>query len=235
MTTKYGIIGVGTISTCLVQGLMNSDHAPSGSEAIILSPRGSSNGKALCADFPGKVRMVSSNQAVLDEAGIIFLGVLPEQVESTLSALTFLPTHRLISMVSTATLDDLEKYADPLPRCNIVRTIPMPAMRRLQGTTLICLAVEDIVELFNHLGTVVPVEEESAFGRLIALTCLQGDMYNRLAVMQKWLTESKIPGETATSFISALFNTIMSDIKHPQQSDIFQVMVEEQTPGAFLF
>ena len=134
--------------------------------------------------------------------------------------------------MSTTPCSELAELCGDLVKENIIRTIPMPAVRQLQGTILLHPPNPEVFKLFSLVGKVVPVEEESQFGRLIALTCFQGDLYKRLAIMHKWLLKDGVPEETSVNFVSALFNTIISDVKDPSSGEIFDELVKEQTPGA---
>ena len=109
----------------------------------------------------------------------------------------------------------------------------MPAVRRLQGTILVHPRHDVTEAFFSAVGKVVPVAEEKQFTRLIALTCFQGDLYKRLALMQEWLGKGGISEETSVNFISALFNTVISDVKDPPSTGIFDDLVAEQTPGGY--
>ena len=117
----YGFIGVGTMSSAIVRGLCTLPQPP---KAVVLSPRGESNGLSLVQQFstgdtPGIVRRAKTNQEVVDESDVIFVGVLPQQTEEVLRALTFKPTQTIVSLVSTAPLSMLQDACMPVPAAEL--------------------------------------------------------------------------------------------------------------------
>ena len=77
-TTRYGFVGVGTMSSAIVRGMCTLPGDPA---CIVLSPRGAVKAAALAAEFPDKVTIASGNQEVVDKSDVVFIGVLPKQTE----------------------------------------------------------------------------------------------------------------------------------------------------------
>ena len=104
MVHTYGFIGVGTISCCVIHGVFKAREKEKGkregrAEPFVLSPRGRANVAALVDQYGIDVVVAKSNQDVVDQCQVVFLGVLPNQVQATLSELSFRPSQTLISMV----------------------------------------------------------------------------------------------------------------------------------------
>ena len=107
MSSTYGFIGVGTISCCVIHGLFKAQKGRqwtgvSQEDPIVLSPRGKENVLKLVNQYGSNVTVAQSNQEVVDKCRIVFLGVLPDQVQQTLAPLTFRSSQVLVSMVSVS-------------------------------------------------------------------------------------------------------------------------------------
>ena len=84
--SKLGFIGVGVINSAIITGLCKissslnkiNEHF---SLPIFVSPRGHSRVASLLSEHgTQKIYVCKDNQEVLDKAGVIFIGVRPEQV-----------------------------------------------------------------------------------------------------------------------------------------------------------
>ena len=104
---RYGFVGVGTMSTAIVRGICTQDAPPC--RGVVLSPRGAENAAALLAEFPALVSVAADNQAVVDQADVVFIGVLPKDAEGVCRALEFAPRHTVVSLVSTTPMAVLEE------------------------------------------------------------------------------------------------------------------------------
>jgi len=186
-------------------------------QRITVSRRSQQKSSALQAKFPHLVHVVEdNNQAILDAADLIFLTVLPEQTVSVLQELAFDPArHTLVSLVSTARLDDLRAHSK-LPSAVIYKMICLPAVAYNEGVCLLQRAAsssnkvnEDDVEnlsssattqqqqqqqqeatlynLLDTLGGVVWAETDEQMAALMVPTGLMGSFYGVLRNNRDWL------------------------------------------------
>ena len=122
-----GFVGTGAIAEAICTGLCTGPAAPS---SVVLSPRSAARSARLAAAHEC-CTVAADNQAVVDGAEIIFVCVLPAQLDEALSALTFRPEQTLVSLVSTSTLDGLASCSK-LPSSQVFKMICLPpvAMHR---------------------------------------------------------------------------------------------------------
>ena len=107
---KLAFVGCGTIAVAIATGLAtaSADTTQVSIESIGVSQRSTSKSAALAAQFPDLVSVYTDNQELVDSADVVFVTVLPEQVNEVLQNLKFDPSrHVLVSLVSTSKLEDL--------------------------------------------------------------------------------------------------------------------------------
>lgn len=244
---RLGFVGVGTIASAVVRGLC-SDTLAAPPQPILLSPRGARHSAALATQLEAKVEVAPHNQAVVDGADVVFLGVLPTQVDAVLAGLTFDPgRHTLVSLVSTARRDRLV-LASRLPAARVMRALPLPAVARQRGATALwpVEACPPGVSLFASLGEAVPARTEDELISLASATALMGQLFEQLDVAERWLCEQEVDSAAAGRYLCALYSGALADasdrvavtfggepttLEDPEDIRPFGTLVREQTPG----
>mmetsp|Transcript_18451 Transcript_18451/g.47312 ORF Transcript_18451/g.47312 Transcript_18451/m.47312 type:complete len:299 (+) Transcript_18451:3-899(+) len=226
---RYGFVGVGTMSSAIVRGMCTLPTPPMQGE-VVLSPRGAAKAAALAAEFPGAVKIASSNQEVIDSCDIILVGVLPKQCEEVLRELRFEARHTVVSLVSTAPMALLHEVCAPVPKDQVVRAIPLPPVAKHKGATVMSPPHPTVSALFGSLGTVVPVETEAMMKKMMPVTGLMGQLYAQHRATQQWLEAQGVDSAAAAKWTGAVFHTVTYDsaVASPQT---FEELVHEQTPG----
>jgi hypothetical protein len=85
---KLGFVGTGAIAEAIATGLCTSGAPPT---SVVLSPRSAERSARLAAAHPALCTVATSNQAVVDQADIVFVCVLPAQLEAVLAELVRAP------------------------------------------------------------------------------------------------------------------------------------------------
>lgn len=111
---RAGFIGCGTIATAIATGLASPDHANYLSqygfsiESIAVTRRSESKSTKLKEDFPSTVTVYESAEDVVTNSEIVFLCVLPQQVDTVLDDLkkkgAWRADHTLVSLVVSVDL-----------------------------------------------------------------------------------------------------------------------------------
>jgi len=221
-----GLIGVGTIGSAVVRGLL-SLSGPARTKFVI-SPRNAAKAAALAAEFPELVRVAASNQEVVDSVECVMVAVLPKQAEDVLRDLKFREGQLVLSLVPTVILARLRELIAPARDCAV--GVPLPAVARRQGATLLIPPLPFAKAIFNSLGTCIAVEDEAQFKRLQCVTALMGDFYKRQLTTQQWLESHNVASSQAAAWVGAIFATMAADCAAPGPST-FASLVAEQTPG----
>jgi pyrroline-5-carboxylate reductase len=101
--TCIGFLGCGKISAAVCRGYAGAagNRRP---KKILVSLRTESKSKALQAAFPDLVFIVESNEALVAEADVIMIGLLPQVAREVLPALNIAPTKMVISMMAAVDL-----------------------------------------------------------------------------------------------------------------------------------
>ena len=192
-----------------------------------MSPRNQQKAAKLAEDFPGIVTVCETNQAVVDAATVVFIGVLPKLTEDIASSLKFTSAHQVISLVSTAPLESLRRWCTP---ATVVRAIPIPPVAYHAGSCIITPRHALTEEVFSALGTAVAVDTEAEFQRMMLATCLMGQIYAQQHAVQQWLCQQGIDPSAAAKWVGAVYHTITYEGKDAGPNT-FGELVAEQTPG----
>ena len=100
---RVGFVGTGAIAEAICTGLCTGAASPG---SVVLSPRNAERSAKLAAAHE-ICTVAPDNQTVVDGTDIIFVCVLPAQLDEVLSGLTFRPDQTLVSLVSTSALAGL--------------------------------------------------------------------------------------------------------------------------------
>jgi pyrroline-5-carboxylate reductase len=201
--------------------------------------------------FPSLVTIHDDNQEIVNRADFIFLTVLPQQAPSVLKDLEFDPErHQLISLVSTAKLQDLVGHSK-LDPSRVSKMICLPSIARHQGVCLHCFdggtssAPNPILtRLFTATGGVVTLSNERDLESCMMTTCMMGPLYGMMKHSRDWLlrsTNGRLTKEEASYLviqqcIGAVLDADREDDHHGLASsrtdpDRLERLIDEQTPG----
>jgi len=231
--TTFGFVGCGTISSAVVRGLCTLETPP---KAVFISPRNAEKAAALLAAFPNLVTVASSNQDVIDNAQMVYLGLgspsRPTAAEDAIRELKFTADHTVVSLLSTASMEALQQWCSAggaAPK-EIVRAIPLPPVAHHAGACVIAPKHPLTLTVFEALGSSVAVDTEEQMMKMVPVTCLMGQIYAQQKATQGWLVEQGIDAAAAAKWVGAVYHTVTFDAKDAGEST-FDKLVAEQTPG----
>jgi len=110
---RFGFLGCGTIASSIAQGLLRQTEFEV--ESVAVSRRSESKSSELKEMYPDLVTIYDDNQQILDQADIIFICVLPTQLNDVLEELKFEAGHKIVSLVATSVLADLADLSNLTP------------------------------------------------------------------------------------------------------------------------
>lgn len=221
---KLGVVGVGTIATAVIKGL-KAKYADE--LEVYLSPRNAARAEALRSAYPG-VRVMASNQEVVDTAEWVILSVLPSAAEDTAKSLRFTANHRVISLVSRPKMADLASWIGEVR--SLCRVIPQTFIENRIGPILLYPPLPEAKELFEGLGQVVATETEKAFDLAQTLTCVMGPFMYLLDQLVLWMKSCGLPPEQSAAFLEAMFPA-MTDYAARTDPNHLDELWKEVTPG----
>ena len=223
MINKIGIIGGGNLGMAIAEGLIQSGFIKPGH--ILITRRSVEK----LHELERKGVMVSANNAdALDYAGLVILSVKPFQVEEVLTKLkgSFKKgKHILISVITGVGIPQLSGLVpEGIP---IVRAMPNTAIAIRESMT--CLAGKDlnteqfqeIIEVFNQLGSTVKIEEKlmdaatvlGACGTAFAMRYIRANIQGGIEIGFDAATASLIAAQT----VKGAAELLLKKQTHPEQ------------------
>lgn len=221
---RIGIIGVGEIGRAIVTGLCDGvDRSPE----VFLSPRGASTAAELSERFEG-VRVCAGNQEVVDRSEVVITAVRRQDRHEALGGLRVDGGKLVVNVMAGVSLDDLRRTL--ATDAQLVRAIPLPAVRERRSVTVTYPSQPTVNALFERLGGVLPVEDEAAFNVFSALTGTLTTHYSYLAAITSWAIGHGIASDDADSYVRGLFQGVgrtLSDETRP----LHQLAADHETPN----
>lgn len=169
---KIGIIGVGNLGKSLAKGLVHFGNFPVGS--IALFRRSASKLSAL--EVEG-FQIADSATDLVKDCDIIFIAVLPQQVDQVLNDIKSAVSAEklIISLVTGIKINEISRQLND--HHLIVRAMPNTAIAI--GESMTCLSfsddslskVNEVKELFNHLGRSIVIKEEQMTSATALCAC----------------------------------------------------------------
>lgn len=219
-----GFIGVGEIAGAMVEGLCVPHPVVA---AIYLSPRGEERSTALADRFETVTRC-ASNQEVADRAQVLVLAVLPDIVPDVLGDLTLKPGTTLISAVAGVDHDQLAALVGP--DVTVIRSVPMPPVRRRSGVTAVFPPHPQATALFEVLGGALPVHDADQFAALTVASSTVSTHFAYLAAVADWTRQHGIEQRAAEEYLRSLFASVGGSLLS-EPGTLDEVRSNHETPG----
>ncbi|MDP9869313.1 MULTISPECIES: NAD(P)-binding domain-containing protein [Streptosporangium] len=221
---RIGIIGVGEIGRAIVVGLCDGAGE---SPEVFLSPRGAGTVAELSERYEN-VRVCADNQEVVDRSDLVIIAVRRQDRHGALAGLSVDDDKIVINVMAGVGNDDLRQtLATDAP---LVRAIPLPAVRERRSVTVTCPSHPAVNAFFEHLGGVLPVEDEAAFNVFSALTGTLTTHYSYLATLTSWATGHGIDAGDADRYVRDLFQAVGRALGDGTRS-LHQLAADHETPN----
>ena len=220
-----GFIGTGEITRAVVTGMST---VAGDKPVILLSPRNETIAAEL-ADRFDNVEIAGSNQAVIDSADTVCLALRPQDAEEIIDGLNFGTGHHVISFMATFGRERLLKLVAPASRVTLVT--PLPAVAFHGGPTPIFPADDDVVALFQPLGTAVAVETESEYQALCVATATLAGAFGYYETIADWLSAKNVPADKARAFSGAVFYALAATARENPEHSFSHLTRESATRG----
>lgn len=222
--SSLGVIGVGELASAVVDGLRSAGAT---TPEIFLSPRNEGLARDL-ADRHDAVQVCADNQAVVNNARVILLTVRPDVVAEVLSEIAVPAGSLVISAVAGATHASLRNHLGEA--VEIVRTIPLPAVRERSGITAIYPGHPEVEALFEPLGGTLVVPDVEALNAIQTSTASISTLLDCLSSVAGWLAEHGIEGPSAESFVRSMFQGVAGGLSDHSRS-LSELVTAHETPG----
>lgn len=141
---KIGFIGLGNMGGAVAQAVAKADNTE-----LLLSDHNQAKAENLQAELGGQIM---SNEAIADQADVIFLGVKPHLIQPLLQGLTNHIKHNAEAVwISMAAGIKIESITDYIPSHNIIRMMPNTPIKLGQGMVSFTTENKALVALFEDL------------------------------------------------------------------------------------
>jgi len=116
------------------------------------------------------------------------------------------------------------------PVHTMARVIPLPSVAIRRGITPLYPAIEPARGLFNRLGRVIDVADESSFELFSAATATIAAHFVYLGRISAWLAVQGIEQQAAQEYVGTMFGELAASL-HGNDLDFGKLMREHATPG----
>ncbi|GAA2127272.1 NAD(P)-binding domain-containing protein [Glycomyces algeriensis] len=221
---RIGFIGVGEISSAMVEGLSDGVDAP---PPISLSPRGAATAAALAERYPN-AQVRASNQEVADHADLLVIAVRHADRHDALAGLRIGADTTIVNVIPGVPEAELRELLQT--EADIVAAIPLPTVRERESVTVTYPAHPAVDALFARLGGAQPVADTTAYNVCSSLSSTLSTHYAYLAALTEWAARHGVPPEAADRYVRSVYQGVgrsLGDAARP----LDRLAAEHETPG----
>ncbi|TWI55013.1 pyrroline-5-carboxylate reductase [Pseudomonas duriflava] len=224
METGIGVLGVGSLTESVVKGLRRGGYTG----PIMLSPRNADRSAALAENFGCQV--MPDNQAVVEAARTVILGVRPADVATVAQALSLTEEHRVISLVAGLELAALNNLFAPAQSVRVMLSVAS----EINATTVaLCPPAEWAQTLLAPLGNIFPLAHEEQLDVATVGACMNGWFYYFLQTLQDWYEQQGLSSEQARLVVTSSMKDCLA-YAGQQSAQTFKTIGDSiATPGTY--
>jgi pyrroline-5-carboxylate reductase len=219
-----GFVGTGTISAAVVHGLQSASWDAN----IVVSPRNAEIARGLAERYP-KVRVASGNQRVVDDCGTVILAIRPQIAHEVITSLKFRPDHHIISLIPAVSLKYLQSVT--APSAEVTRAVPLPSASYRQGPTVLYPPTPAVKELFDQVGTAIPLESEDEFDAFTTATATLSSYFGFAETIASWLVQQGISYDKAHIYVGQMLRGLSAATVAMPDLSFDKLAEEHQTHG----
>lgn len=198
---RIGVLGTGTISSAVVEGLAGDGHD------IIVSRRSEARSAALAAAH-ASVR-IGENQAVLDQSDVVFLGLMAEAAPDILGPLAFRKGQTVISFMAGATLEAVAELVRPARAAAVM--MPFPGIAK-GGSPIMMQGDAEIIEaLFGAQNRVFALRDAAEMQAYLAAQAVLSPVAAMVGEAAGWLGARVADADQGEDFLRMLVASSLAD------------------------
>ncbi len=222
---KLGFIGTGAISAAVIHGI---SKAWGDGNAIIVSPRSAAVSEDLAQRYRW-VRRAESNQEVVDNSDILFLGVMPDQAAKVIKTLELREGQIVASFVAGLDVANLQKLTGP--NVEVCRITPLPPIAHLEGPVMLYPALGQVRQLIAPLGVLIEPESDAAMAALSTASGLMSSFFRLSQEAIGWLEQHDLPRTQARDYVMAMFAALAQTALRHDPAALEALPRAHETPG----
>ncbi len=221
-----GFVGVGAIAATVAGAILDVPHDRE--VRVVLSPRSAARSADLAARFP-QVSVAASNQEVVDAADVVFLGVLPAQVEEVCAALDFRSGQIVVGMPAGWPPPRLAPLV--APAATVCQLIPLPMMALGVGPVVLQPHVPEVEELLTGCGTLVVVGAGQDISVFSCASAIMSSFFAFQRTAIDWMVAQGIDRPTATAYVTSQLHGLTTESTLADLDTLADAVTEHETPG----
>lgn len=222
---KIGVVGVGAITTDVCEAI---EELHPGKHTYYLSPRSADRTAKLANKYDNFIAC-ESNQAVVDASELIFIGVLPTQVDELLPTLNFRADQIIASMAAGKPPTHLKTLIAPATKA--AQLIPLPMIEYKKGPIVVCPHIDEISELLEGLGDLVEFEDDANIPIFSAASAAMSSLFALTYTLAQWIHSQGMDLETSTRYATSLVEAVGTKMNHIDPHTLKDQPVKHETPG----
>merc|ERR1712137_165579 len=231
---QLGVVGVGTIARCVVEGwckaFIAGEKPAEIKDKILISKRGTQNSQYLLDQYPQVIEIDEDNSSIVERSNLVVLAVRPEHAKEVCSALKFREDHIVLNFISGILSEkDALTMIEP---ASMVRVCPWPCAKLRIGPVMVLRSPSELItNLFSLVGDVTHVETMEQFITVCASSCVMASFYNALETTTVWLERHNIDRPVGSKFLGSLIHALATDAKLQGEKGFAEITADSQTPG----
>lgn len=223
---EVGFIGVGTLSSALLQALART--WPEG--RFHLSPRGSATSDALARQYGA--RRHASNQAVADAAATLVIGVRPAQLPELAHELRLTPGHHLLVLAAGTPLAQLQALFAPARVTRVMTGLAVAGGQSAIGVFPPDASTSAL--LAPACAALLSLDDEAQLDGVILAVCANAWWLDQLATLSDWMVQATgMPDEQASALLSANMADVATLLRRQPKRTPRELARAIGTPGTF--
>jgi len=221
MIGTLGVIGTGHLADFVVAGL----RASGWEGRIHAASRDREKARAFCRRHGAELE--DGNQAVVDATEAVLVAVRPAQTEAALTGLRWRAGQRLVSAMAGVKVERLAALA---PDAIVVRSMPISSAAVCASPTTIFPDDPAVADLFDRVGTAVPIASETEFEAANTNAAAYGWYFG---LMDEMIRANEAAGLSPASARAVAVETLASATKVMLSSDASgaDILKGLMTPG----
>ncbi len=222
---QIGVVGVGGITTDVIEAI---EELHPGKHTYYLSPRSVDRVAKLTSKYQNFIQCVS-NQEVVDKSELVFIGVLPTQIDELLPALNF----RVDQVVASMAAGKPPTYLKTLiaPATKVAQLIPLPMIEYKKGPIVICPHIPEITDLLDGLGDLIEFDDDKLIPSFSATSAVMSSYFAQINSVIDWTHSQGIEYELSAKYVTSLVEAIGVKANRINPGSLKDQPVKHETPG----
>lgn len=222
---RIGVIGIGAIASDLIEAIQDVNP---GKHTFYLSPRNEKRGQELENKYENFNRL-SSNQDVIDQSDLVFIGVLPTQIEEVLSQLNFRVDQIVASLAAGKPPSHISKLVSPATK--VAQLIPLPMIELKKGPIVSCPHIPEIAEVLTGLGDLIEFDDETIFPVFSSTSAIMSTYFTLTNHIINWTASQGVDFDLSAKYVTSLLEALGAKVNHVDPSTLIEQPVKHETPG----